>query len=386
MAVSLSIVGDLLTQLLRIHQRVSLPGIGAFISEYQCATIIKNGKGMLPPTRKVTFHAGEPWNDGLLEEAVAAKEMIPLDEAKKQLSQFIAEVNVLLTEGKRVEFPEFGTLRITGDGRYAFDKDMEVNLLTDSFGLLELDLTPLSYDPPAIPPKPEVVPPPKVPPVEVNPVKNNTEKTIAIPKTDNMKKPEPAKPLVTPLTPIAPPEKKKRKCAVACWILLALLLLTLAAFLFRSMYLFYNSQPEETESTWQQAPTPEAPEPEDVQDIEEETFTPPVRPEPVAHQPAAAQPDPRPAVTKVPVDKAGSKRMNRYHIMLGSYTGEAAAQSAKLQQEATGGCNCLVLHTGGSRPYKVSAFHYTTQSEADEILRSLKRTDAEYANAWVEKF
>jgi nucleoid DNA-binding protein len=389
MAVSLSIIGDLLAQLLRTHNRVSLPGLGAFVTEYKPASIVKNGRGLLPPAKTVLFRTSELWNDGLLEKEFATKTMISEEESKKQIAQFIREVDALLREGKRVEFPEFGTMRITADGDYSFKKDDDVNLLPDSFGLLDLDVAPLSYDtPPPAPPAPEPVfprgiesplSPPVIPPLTTSP-------------------PIPPITPITPMPPFYPPPpptsqrtKWKRWCYIG-WTLLALRLLIDLIVVSQSIHEFYAKEQEiynaiKIQETARKASKNATPA------VKKDTTKPAASPQPAKPVVAPVEkkttpaPAPAPAKTKKTptqgVKKA--KHVSLFHIIVGAYPEEKAARSAMKELEESAGCSCVLVKAGGERPYKVSAFRYRTQHEADEILSLFKRTDAEYGSAWVER-
>lgn len=78
--------------------------------------------------------------------------------------------------------------------------------------------------------------------------------------------------------------------------------------------------------------------------------------------------------------------MNMYHIMVGAYADEKAAKTAIQRLQESAGCSCILVNTGGQRPYKISSFRYATQKEADEILAVFKRTDPEFGSAWVERY
>jgi nucleoid DNA-binding protein len=389
MAVSLSIIGDLLAQLLRIHNRVSLPGLGAFVTEYKPAAIIKNGKGLLPPTKTVVFRTSELWNDGFLEREFAAKSSISEEEAKKQIAQFVREVDALLREGKRVEFPDFGTMRITADGDYSFKKDDDINLLPDAFGLLELDVKPLSYEAPVMPP---------VPPAPITPVMPIIPATPVIPVT-----PTPPLTPITPVTPLYPPPplmpdmpaekpERKKRC-VFCRIILLLVLLANIILIARSIFAFYEHEEELYRSLDTQNNTPPA---VTTPVVKRETLKPvavqtPEQTPPPDKPAAAVAPEKNKTTAKkaapVQAGKARtSKSMNMYHIMVGAYADEKTAKTVMQRLQDSAGCSCILVNTGGQRPYKISSFRYATQKEADEILAVFKRTDPEYGSAWVERY
>ena len=399
MPASLSIIGDLLAQLLRVHNRVSLPGLGAFITEYRPAAIIKNGKGLLPPEKTVTFHISELWNDGLLEKAFAAKAMISEEEAKKQIAQFVRELDTLLREGKRMEFPDFGAMRITADGDYFFKKDDDVNLLPESFGLLELDVTPLPKETPPVTPVPPAPAPlgfPTIEPFTPAPVITPLTPPVSPITPITPVTPVPPTPPPPPATPLYPPlpgnKPKRKKCCVLCWVILALILLANSFLIVRSMLAFYAREAElnsTLRTALQSAPpvagTPavkkETPPPAAVQTpvetpAQEKQAAAPVKKKKTASKTAPAKPQ----------DKKNPDAMNLYHIMVGAYANEREARAAMQRLQESAGCSCVVVNTGGQLPYKVSSFRYSTQREANEILSVFKRTDAEYGSAWVERY
>ncbi|MDR3133505.1 MAG: SPOR domain-containing protein [Prevotellaceae bacterium] len=447
MSASLSIIGDLLAQLLRTHNRVSLPGLGAFVTEYKPAAIIKNGKGFLPPTKTVAFRTSELWNDGFLEKEFAAKAMIPEEESKRQIAEFVRELDALLREGKRIEFPDFGTMRITADGDYSFKKDEDINLLPESFGLMELDVMPLPADTPPAPPVSPIPPVPPISPVSpissvppispISPVSSISSvppispgypissvppvppTPLSFPKIEPMAPlptlmppptipplyppppvtPEPVPP-VSPLypPPVKPEGRRKRKCCAVCWTILALVLLVNVLLLTLSIRSFYVREAELNNTLKaQQTATPkiktptvkkEPPKPVEVQ-------TPPAEVQAVVTTPAPDKPAAAPSKKKKAAKKAApaqerntgkSAAMNMYHIMAGAYDNEKAAKAAMQRLHDNVGCSCIVVNTGGQRPYKVSSFRYATQNEANEILDVFKRTDAEFGSAWIERY
>jgi nucleoid DNA-binding protein len=155
--IEIATISTLLRQLLRTHNRVSLPGMGAFMVDLTAAGFIKGGKAMLPPSKRITFSSSETWNDGLLEQALATDQGYTPEGAQKQVAAFAQKLIEQLTAGRRIEFPELGLLRMTADEEWRFTPFETADVDTDAFGLLELEMTPLNPEPPAPadpPPKP----------------------------------------------------------------------------------------------------------------------------------------------------------------------------------------------------------------------------------------
>ncbi|MDR2361457.1 MAG: SPOR domain-containing protein [Prevotellaceae bacterium] len=338
MAVSLFKISTILVELLREHNRVSFPGMGAFKTEYKSATLIKNGKSLLPPTKTIEFREEELWNDGLLEARVAAKESIPLDEAKQQIAQLSTDIQTALNEGKRVEFPDFGTLRITADGDYLFEKDDDLNLLPESAGLDELSITPLSE-------------------VSTNPITiQNPEPVSGSPVI---------KPIISTINKEEPEDMEGSKTNRYIIIIVAIILLAAAGFALYMVHDHYRSQSEAALQTTPEDDYPQALVVETTPQQEAVTNTPP------------------PEVKK-PVRHGAAKRQY-YHVILGAYSDEATAESVMREQKNAGVCDkCEIIHSDGQ--YKISAYRYKSRREATEMLDGFKRTDVEYLNAWVERF
>jgi nucleoid DNA-binding protein len=199
--IELSVVSMLLRQLLRTHDRVSLPGLGAFVVDLTSAALVKGGRAMRPPSKQVVFSSAETWNDGLLEQALAKDQGYTPEDAQKQMAAFSQKLIEQLAVEQRVELPELGVLRMAADKEWRFTPFETIDVDADSFGLLELEMTPLT------PEQPEPLNPATRPP--------------ALPHVP-----------LKPLSPEAEPPMRRR-CGVICWVLIVLLLLIIGGFVFR---------------------------------------------------------------------------------------------------------------------------------------------------------
>lgn len=302
---------------------------------------------MLPPGKQIAFLASETWNDGLLEQAFSRQEGLAPEEAMRKLALFAGRVNGLLEVGKRIEFPNFGTLRMTDDHELRFMAENTQQFSPDSFGLLEIEMSPVAEQP-------------------ANDV-----------------------PVNTPVIAGNPP--KRRRCSVVCLILLSLIVLSAGVYIFREPIvqlieemsytaeeLAYMRRPQP--STQESLPAlPSVPQPETpaATPVKEE-----VVPEPV--KPAVIEETPKERV----VNTVGKSRpLNKYHIMVARFGNEAAANQLAGKITDTEGYICLIIHTGGNEPYKVSILRYESQREAQTILDGIKKTDSgDFLNAWVEKY
>ncbi|MDR3180582.1 MAG: hypothetical protein LBT61_01465, partial [Prevotellaceae bacterium] len=291
--IELSIVSSLLRQLLRTHNRVSLPGLGAFVVNSASAGFIKGGRAMLPPSKCITFSAAETWNDGLLEQALAKDQGYTPEGAQKQIAAFSQKLTEQLSAGRRVEFPELGILRMTADGEWRFTPSETVGVDSDSFGLLELEMTPVNLEPP----------------MPLNPV---------------------TRPPVLPYTPPRPPapvveSPARNRCNTVCWVLLILLLLVVGGYIFRRPVIdffeksYYTSEElaylngQTTDTVIPATPPPAT------------ATVPDVAVEP-APEPEPATKVVRPQPVPQPVSNEGkTRRYQAFHILLAQFDNEAEA-------------------------------------------------------------
>ena len=127
-------LGKHIADLLREHNRVSLPGIGAFVGNYQPARLNEDTFELAPPYKEITFSKDETWNDELLEKLVARVEEISDDEAKRMVAEAVAFIVAELNKNESCDLPGFGRL-VKEAWRITFEIEEGLNLLTDAFGL-----------------------------------------------------------------------------------------------------------------------------------------------------------------------------------------------------------------------------------------------------------
>lgn len=135
-------ISELIVELLKTHNRVSLPGMGAFMATPQAAIINKETKTITPPSKKITFSKTETWNDGFLEQLYAERKGVSIDEARDRLRHIIIDVRFELDATGKVTLPGLGTLKQTQARDISFGLSKNVNLKGDSFGLGEVKIEP----------------------------------------------------------------------------------------------------------------------------------------------------------------------------------------------------------------------------------------------------
>ncbi|MDR1592877.1 MAG: hypothetical protein LBS43_00155 [Prevotellaceae bacterium] len=126
----------LLKDLIMEYNRVSLPCLGSFLSEYSPAAIATDK--IYPPSKSVVFHQNEIWNDEKLENRIAQVNNMSIGVAKEELAFWIDNICVLLATGEEVLLPELGRLYVSKQAKLMFEQESE-NLLIESFGLEPVD-------------------------------------------------------------------------------------------------------------------------------------------------------------------------------------------------------------------------------------------------------
>jgi nucleoid DNA-binding protein len=134
-------LSKLLVDLLLKHNRVSLPGIGAFLANSQPANINEHSNMIAPPFKAITFSKEETWNDGLLEALYAQRYGLSGAEANNKVKLLMMDIRFELDDKGKVIFNGLGYLRQGEETRdISFGQNKKINLNADSFGLPEFSL------------------------------------------------------------------------------------------------------------------------------------------------------------------------------------------------------------------------------------------------------
>jgi hypothetical protein len=125
-------IADVLKNLVMENDRVSLPCLGSFLSQYTPACVV--GDLVYPPSKSIVFHQNEIWNDEKLEHSLARLKKVSIGVAKEELAFWIDNICVLLATGENVVLPGLGKLYVSEQAKLIFEQINE-NLLPESFGL-----------------------------------------------------------------------------------------------------------------------------------------------------------------------------------------------------------------------------------------------------------
>jgi len=128
-------VDEHIVPLLYRYDCVIIPGFGGFVINSKGAVVDKRTDKFYPPARELTFNQNLIRNDGLLADAIAAKEKVSYEEAVHGIEAFNKGNEELLLAGSKVQFHGVGTFSRGTAGILRFEPNSDANLLRSSFGL-----------------------------------------------------------------------------------------------------------------------------------------------------------------------------------------------------------------------------------------------------------
>ena len=125
------------------HDRLLVPGLGAFTAGLQAATISDNGFTINPPYRKLEFIYGEDLGIGENDQydyLYSIKEKMDLEKVREELAEIISEIKREVEANSLVELPGLGKLRSLGDGHLFFVMDKDAQIYPEGFALSSVSL------------------------------------------------------------------------------------------------------------------------------------------------------------------------------------------------------------------------------------------------------
>jgi len=155
-----SLFARLIPEILSQHNRVCLPGMGSFVAVEQPPKLIKKGRLIKAPARAIVFSVKESWNDEWLEQAFAAElnRSMPkpedetvairnltlcLEQARREIAQFVVVVKIQFRKSGVFEIPGFGTMKSDDKDQVAFFQSPDCSIDSQAFGLPDLAIKPL---------------------------------------------------------------------------------------------------------------------------------------------------------------------------------------------------------------------------------------------------
>ncbi len=127
-----------ISALLYRYQCVTVPGLGAFLTEIKPSYLDAGTHTFYPPKKLVSFNANVKNNDGLLANHIALQEKISYTDAVAAINIAVAGWMRSLNSMDIVALKNLGELGLNTEGSLVFTPNVPVNYLTQSFGLTSL--------------------------------------------------------------------------------------------------------------------------------------------------------------------------------------------------------------------------------------------------------
>lgn len=124
-----------ISDLLYRYDCVTIPGLGAFLTNRVSAKIHESTKTFYPPKKVLSFNEQIQHNDGLLINYIAEIEKLPFSTTKSNLAKQVSAIKSYLQQGETITFHNIGELQLNTDGHIIFNPSYHINYLTDAFGL-----------------------------------------------------------------------------------------------------------------------------------------------------------------------------------------------------------------------------------------------------------
>lgn len=121
--------------LLYRYQCVSIPGFGAFLSEWQSAQIAEGHNSFVPPRKVVSFNSNIKTNDGLLANHIALQEKISYESALAKIQTQVTFWLEKLQNKEVLTLENIGEVFSNSENNLVFKPNTSINYLMDSFGL-----------------------------------------------------------------------------------------------------------------------------------------------------------------------------------------------------------------------------------------------------------
>ncbi|WP_284650943.1 SPOR domain-containing protein [Flavobacterium terrisoli] len=124
-----------ISQLLYRYQCVTVPGFGAFLTEFQSAQLDENAHSFYPPKKLISFNPFLKNNDGLLANHLAQTEKIAYEVAVNAIQNEVSDWTNKIQELGRFSIKNIGEFTVNSEKNLVFVPVDQINYLKESFGL-----------------------------------------------------------------------------------------------------------------------------------------------------------------------------------------------------------------------------------------------------------
>jgi hypothetical protein len=127
-----------ISQLLYRYQCVTVPGFGAFLTEFVSAQLHEPSHTFSPPKKVVSFNVHLKNNDGLLANHISQSEQITYESAVGSIAQIVSDWKSILQNQEILYLNNIGHVRLNTEGGLVFKPFDHTNYHLGSFGLSEI--------------------------------------------------------------------------------------------------------------------------------------------------------------------------------------------------------------------------------------------------------
>lgn len=136
---NIDLLSKMIKELILDNDRVTLPGMGAFVAEIVPSTFTDKGYTITPPYRRLYFRSGKE-EDMLLSDFYARQNGVAPELAENIVRDFVMELRQVLQTKKIIIFPGLGKLRATKENNFFFVADEDLDIYPEGFGLESISL------------------------------------------------------------------------------------------------------------------------------------------------------------------------------------------------------------------------------------------------------
>ena len=124
-----------ITDLLYRYECVIIPGLGAFLTQNQSASINVTSYNFNPPSKRLSFNQQLQTNDGLLANYISVVENCSYELGLEKIRAYTKHAKQELHLGNTFTIENIGSLSLNMQDAIVFEPKNALNFLTDSFGL-----------------------------------------------------------------------------------------------------------------------------------------------------------------------------------------------------------------------------------------------------------
>lgn len=132
-----------ISQLLYEHDKVIVPGLGAFLRRDEGAQVNIVTNTFVKPSSVLVFDAQQREDNDLIASFLTTNEGMAEEEARQLLAQFVSDCFADLKTGKEVHLTGVGTLTMGSQQQWIFQSNPDIDYNTDAFGLSDFSVTPV---------------------------------------------------------------------------------------------------------------------------------------------------------------------------------------------------------------------------------------------------